>query len=648
MGDAIGDLVVAPLLLTWRPVSDARVPRGRIVEAGLLGVLLAAASFLIFDTASEGMPWLLLPLFVWAAIRFEERGAARATFIVSAIAVWATARGHGPFVHGTIREGLFSLQIFLGLTAATFLVLGAVTSERRRAETERRRVEDIIRESEERYRTLTEAVDQLMWVNDAEGRTIYVNRKMEEIFGPLDIPRDAPAAENLHPDDQEPALEARRRALAAGEPYRVEYRARMKDGQYRWMLARVVPVRDARGGIVSWIGAAADVNDLKTAQEELRRAKDEAEAADRAKDKFLAALSHELRTPLTPVLALSSVLEQDPALPEETRHRIRIVRRNAELEARLIDDLLDLTRIAKGKLQLEVEPVELAQTLDDVVEICLPEAAAKGLAIEREGDGGGNVVEADPARLKQIFWNILKNAIKFTPRGGRILVRATAAGPGRIVVEVSDTGVGIDASQIERIFLPFEQAGQRAGGLGLGLAISNALVQAHGGTLAAASGGLGRGATFRVELALSSAGLPRPAPPAPSAAASPGEARRVLLVEDHGDTLGAARELLAELSCQVVTAATLRDALAAAKSQPFDLVISDLGLPDGSGLDLMRTLRDSYGLAGIAVTGYGMEDDVRRSRDAGFVEHLVKPITFQRLAGAIESFFAARRPRASI
>jgi signal transduction histidine kinase/ActR/RegA family two-component response regulator len=512
LGDAIGDLVVAPLLLTWKPAPDAHAPRGRVAEAGLLGILLVAASLLIFDVTSQDMPSLLLPLLVWAAIRFDERGAARATFVVSAIAVWATLRGHGPFVRVTIPEGLFSLQVFVGLTAATFLVLGAVMSERRRAEAE------------------------------------------------------------------------------------------------------------------------------------LRRTKDEAEAANHAKDQFLAALSHELRTPLTPVLALSSVLEEDPELPPDTRQRIQIVRRNAEIEARLIDDLLDLTRIAKGKLQLEVESVELAEALDDVVEICRPEAAAKGLVIEREGADRGKFVDADPARLKQIFWNIVKNAIKFTPRGGRILLRAIEPAPGRIAVEVLDTGVGIDPAEIKRIFLPFEQAGQRAGGLGLGLAISNALVEAHGGTLVAASGGLGRGATFRVELALSSVGRPRRQQATSSAVGSPGEARRVLLVEDHGDTLGAAQDLLNELSCRVVTAATLQEALAAAKSQAFDLVISDLGLPDGSGLDLMRSLRDSYGLAGIAVTGYGMEADLRRSLEAGFVEHLVKPITFQRLAGAVERFFATRRP----
>lgn len=647
LGDVIGDLVVAPLILTWKLAEDAQVPRGRIGERAVLGVLLVAASLFIFDHTSQGMPSLLLPLLVWASIRFDERGAARATFVVSAIAVWATARGHGPFARGTIPEGLFSLQSFLGLTAGTFLVLGAVMSERRRADAQRKQAEGVIRESEERYRTLTEAVDQLMWVNDAAGRTTYVNRKVEELFGPFDLLRDSPSTEFLHPDDREPALQARLRGLVAGEPYRMEYRARMRDGQYRWMMARVVPVTDARGRILSWIGSAADIHDLKTAEAELRRAKDVAEAADRAKDQFLAALSHELRTPLTPVLAISSVLEEDPQLPDGARHQIQIIRRNAEVEARLIDDLLDLTRIARGKLQLEVEPIELASALDDVVEICRQEAAAKGLVVERAGPDRGKFIAADSARLKQILWNILKNAIKFTPVGGRILLRVTEPSPGRIAVEVSDTGVGIDPSEIDRIFLPFEQAGQRSGGLGLGLAISSALVEAHGGTLTAASGGLGRGATFHVEFALSAGRRPRRAPVPPSSVGSPGRARRVLLVEDHGDTLGAAQVLLAELSFEVVTAATLRDALAAAKAQAFDLVISDLGLPDGSGLDLMRSLRDSYGLSGIAVTGYGMEDDFRRSREAGFVEHLVKPITFQRLAGAIERFFAARPPDAA-
>ena len=511
LGDTIGDLIVAPLLLTWTPLRP--VSRARAVESTALGLLLCLTGVFIFEWTDSGLPSLLSPLLIWAAVRFDVRGAARAAFLVSVVAVWATARGHGPFVRGSISESLAACQIYMALTAATFLVLGAVIAERRRAEAE------------------------------------------------------------------------------------------------------------------------------------LRSARDEAEGANRAKDQFLATLSHELRTPLTPVLAISSVLERDPSLPSATRRQLEVVRRNAELEARLIDDLLDLTRIAKGKLQLEVEPVDLAELLDDVIEVCRAEAAGKDLVIERDGAARGKVVAADPARLRQIFWNLVRNAIRFTPRGGRITLRTSDPAPGRIAVEIVDTGVGIDPSDIPRIFQPFEQAGRHMGGLGLGLSISSALVDAHGGTLTAQSEGLGRGATFRVELAQSPSApaLPLPRERPFSAAETPRERRRVLLVDDHADTLGAARDLLTELNCDVVSAASLREALAAAEAGPLDLVISDFGLADGSGLDLMRTLRDSYGLAGIAVTGYGMAEDVRRGREAGFVEHLVKPITLQRLEGAIDRFFAARR-----
>jgi CheY-like chemotaxis protein len=269
---------------------------------------------------------------------------------------------------------------------------------------------------------------------------------------------------------------------------------------------------------------------------------------------------------------------------------------------------------------------------------------AKGLLLEWNREREGSIVLGDPARLRQVFWNILKNAIKFTPGGGRIVLRTFEPASGRIAVEVWDTGAGLTRSDIGRIFQPFEQAGHRTGGLGLGLAISRALVEAQGGTLTAESEGPGRGATFRVEFAtlLDSEPSLRTVR-APSAAAAYGS-RRVLLIEDHADTLGVARELLAELSCEVLAVTSVEEALAAAEDQSFDLVMSDLGLPDGSGLELMRRLRDRYGLAGIAVTGYGMEEDVRRSREAGFVDHLVKPITFEQLASAIESFFTARRP----
>jgi PAS domain S-box-containing protein len=658
LGDLTGCLIVAPVLLTWNSEEWRRIWRARRIEAACLGILIVLASLFVFERmqGQGGMAALLSPLLVWAALRFEHAGAARAALLVAGIGVWATTHFRGPFGHGRIEEGLFAAQAFMALNAATFLLLGVMTAERRRAEEKRRHAVARIRQSEERYRSLAEAIEQFLWINDADGRTVYVNPQYEERFGKAEDESGISRwEERIHPGDRALAMEIRNRALAAGTPYRIEYRMRTLAGAYRWMLARVVPVRDDRGSVTSWFGAAADIQDLKAAESELRRAKEEAEAANRAKDQFLATLSHELRTPLTPVLALSSALEHDTALPAEARRRLEIVRRNAELEARLIDDLLDLTRVATGKVQLAPEPLSLAEALGHVLEMFREEAAEKNVVLEAAPTDPEAAVRADPARLRQVLWNIVKNAIKFTPAGGRVDLRTRRLDSGRIAIEVSDTGVGIDPSELARIFRPFEQVGHGSGGLGLGLAISSALVAAHGGTLTAESDGLGRGATFRVELPSPASADLRLTPPEsvrrPDLGAARGVAgargRRVLLVEDHRDTLEATALLLAELSCEVVPTGSIQDAFEEAKRQPFDLVVSDLSLPDGSGLALMRRLREEHGLRGIAVSGYGMDEDLRRSRDAGFVEHLVKPITFSILANAVERFFAEDSTTAS-
>ena len=513
--------------------------------------------------------------------------------------------------------------------------------------TERTRAEQSLRESEERYRTLTEAVHQLMWINDPAGATTYVNREWQEYVGRgPDAEGRVDWNELVYPEDIPRVHALRRTSIAAGEPYESEYRIRRHDGQFRWFLSRVVPMKDDGNRVLSWFGAAADIHDLKTAEEELRRAKEEAEAASRAKDDFLAALSHELRTPLTPVLAVSSRLERSVSLPEAARSGFELIRRNVELEARLIDDLLDLTRITRGKIEIECGPADVHEALRDVLDICAPDAAARSLRVEARFDADEAWVEGDPARLRQVFWNLVNNAIKFTPDEGRIGVETSREPDGRLRVRVTDTGVGIDPAHFDRIFRPFEQPGSlrrhRGAGLGLGLAITSSLVQAHGGTLTAESEGPGKGAAFMVELdtiarpARALAGrAPRSTRPGPHVS------RRILLVEDHEETLRAASEILIEDAYVVRTAATIEEALAAAGRETFDLVISDIGLPDGSGLELMERLRHEHGVRGIAITGYGMREDVERSRKAGFLEHLVKPITAQKLESAVERALAS-------
>ena len=342
------------------------------------------------------------------------------------------------------------------------------------------------------------------------------------------------------------------------------------------------------------------------------------------------------------MLALSSRLERDRTLPETARRGFETIRRNAELEARLIDDLLDVTRVASGKLDLRPETVGMLRVLDDAVETCAGDAAARSVALARV-PGEETWVLADPARLRQVVGDLVQNAVKFTPRGGRVTVGRATAEPGRVAIEIADTGTGIEPQELARIFRPFEQADTSEGRTRPRPVDREEPGRGSRRHALGAERRRGQGAVFRIE-------LPGPAA-APEAAerrlsrevaTAPLGSRRVLLVEDHADSADAARELLADASCQVVAAGSLAEALEAAGIQTFDLVLSDLGLPDGSGLDLMRDLRDRYGLRGIALTGYGMEDDIRRSREAGFVDHLVKPITFARLANAIERFFAER------
>jgi PAS domain S-box-containing protein len=371
-------------------------------------------------------------------------------------------------------------------------------------------------------------------------------------------------------------------------------------------------------------------------------------AMNEAKDRFLATLSHELRTPLTPVLAVISGLEASGRLPAELRGDIAMVRRNIELEARLIDDLLDVTRISRGKLELQRQELELRQVLEHAIRTsCGEEVAAGRLRLVAEL-ADGHRLWADAPRLTQVFWNLLSNAVKFTPEGGTISVRSWTDEPGWLAVEIADTGIGIEPELLPRIFDAFEQGDSRTAtrfgaGLGLGLAISRAIVGFHGGVLEAHSDGPGRGATFRVRLPLTQipAGAETSAREPSRPAERPAKALRILLVEDHVDTAEAIAELLRTLGHEVEVAYDVAAALAAAAEvqsrEPagIDLVVSDLGLPDGSGLDLMRELAWRYSLKGIALSGYGMEEDLRRSREAGFERHLTKPVNFQALQAVL-------------
>ncbi len=359
-----------------------------------------------------------------------------------------------------------------------------------------------------------------------------------------------------------------------------------------------------------------------------------------AKDHFLAMLSHELRTPLTPVLASALALESEPELPKDIHESLQMIRRNVELEARLIDDLLDLTRIDRGKVQLNFEVVDAHTLLQNALEICQAEIDRKHLARSLNLGASKVHMRADSARLQQIFWNLINNAVKFTQRTGRIIISTSNDSRGQLRVEIADTGLGIESEALPKIFDAFEQGGRtQLGGLGLGLAISKTLVEAHKGTITAQSAGRNKGATFTLVFPTCEKAEAQIAP-AVSPILPERQPMRILLVEDHEDTNRSLTNLLRRRGYSVQSALNFQSALDLSANEEFDVLISDLALPDGSGIDLMQKLSSKPALR-IALTGFGMEDDIRKSYEAGFQHHLVKPIDLNKLDSLIQESAAA-------
>ncbi len=327
------------------------------------------------------------------------------------------------------------------------------------------------------------------------------------------------------------------------------------------------------------------------------------------------------------------------------------------LESRLIDDLLDLTRIEHGKLSLEMELIDLHLALRDALATVRPDIDAQRVLLHVKLEGERRTVVGDSSRLQQVFWNVLKNAVKFSPVGGQIWVTSVSdPASNSIVVRVRDTGIGMEEKEITRVFAAFTQGdhadrgrSHRFGGMGLGLAISRKIVEMHSGRIEAASEGKNRGATFTIVLPLAEAESvsgrsPDRAPETevvgPVLRWAPGTPNKILLIEDHEPTRTSLLRILARRGYEVVPAPTATDALREASIHKFDIVLCDIGLPDGDGFSLMRRLHGDYGLRGIALTGYGMEEDIVRSGQAGFFTHLTKPIRTKVLDAALDRIFA--------
>lgn len=488
---------------------------------------------------------------------------------------------------------------------------------------------------------IVESSDDAIIGKDLESRIISCNRGASALYGYTReelIGKSITVLAPLEYKVEEPKIIARLRRGEKIEHY--ETVRRHKSGRLMPVSLTISPILDSHGKIIGASNIARDITERKNDEKRLEESLAREKAANRAKDDFLAALSHELRTPLNPVLLLASDGVRNHDFPPQARMDFETIRKNIELEARLIDDMLDLTRITRSKLTLEKKPVDVHAALYDAAGTVQADAMAKRIALNLKFNAGTPRVCGDAVRLRQIFWNVLKNAVKFTPEGGRIAVETGLSESGQLTISVSDTGIGMEAEELERIFGAFAQGTHHFGGLGLGLAISRALVELHSGSIRASSPGKGKGATFSIELPP----LKReeaevsPQPPAPAAAPEKSVSAkgiRILLVEDHEATRLSLTHLLVRRNYKVTPASSLAEARALVEKQKFNLLISDIGLPDGNGYELMAELQQRLHLKGIALTGYGMEQDVNRSHAAGFTAHLTKPVRMESLDDAL-------------
>jgi PAS domain S-box-containing protein len=527
--------------------------------------------------------------------------------------------------------------------------------------TDRKQAQDALRDSEERYRTLVEVSPQGVWVADREGVLTYVNQYWADYGGNgAGHSTGRSWLEQVHPDDRARAGEDWLRSLRSGEVFEAEVRlCRAADSQYRWHLARAIPLRDVGQEIERWLGVFVDIHERKQTEEERDRLllreqemRGQAEAANRAKDDFLATLSHELRTPLNSILGWTQTLQRGDVSSQALLRALAQIESSANAQARLVNDLLNVADIGAGRLRLEVQPLQLIPLILSVIESLRPAMEARDIAFSTALDPG-DTIHADPARLQQIVWNLLSNAVKFTPQGGRIRVELLRRS-SHVEIAVTDSGEGINAEFLPFVFDRFRQADasikRRHGGLGLGLAIVRHLAELHGGSVSAHSDGEGHGARFAVQLPLRAPEQPAleaaPAPPATSATPardlrdSPLRGLRVLSVDDDPGTREMLHVALERLGAQVESAADAAEALDKLRHGPPDVLVSDIGLPGEDGYDLIRRVRglaepQARDLPAVALTGYARAQDQQAVLAAGYQAFAAKPVDLADLVGII-------------
>jgi two-component system CheB/CheR fusion protein len=609
------------------------------------GVLVAVAAVV----AAGALRWMLTPwigirvpyatffLAVVVAVRFAGVWPAVAVMLAGAVISAVLWFPSGPWS----TETLVSTALYL-VSASAIIWLG-----QRRLAAEAlavgRRVEadhtlDVLRESQRRLQLATEVSGTGVFEWDiAADRLHGDNPEAYRIFGRTpDLPKLSMAqllAEHVHPDDRASLSHALRAGRDRREQMHTVFRCRRRDGEWRWLEVAGRYVYDDDGSARSLIGALADITERKQMEDELRGMAEDLSAADRRKNEFLATLAHELRNPLAPIRNGIEILRRGGGEAARVDAVVPVMERQMRHLVRLVDDLLDVSRITRGTLELRRQEVELAPVLRAAVEATRPAIDAHRHALEFEPPATPLHLDADPTRLVQVFANLLANAAKFTPDGGRIaLVVEHDAGEVRITVR--DNGAGIPAEMLPRVFDLFVQSGRAIdrdhGGLGIGLAMVRQLVELHGGRVAIDSAGSGHGTCVTVTLPRIEPRAPMaPSGPSPAAAPRALPAWRVLVVDDNRDAADSLAAMLSLLGSRVEVAYDGETALARVPELHPQVAFLDIGMPGMSGLELCRRLRALPGGERpvlVAVTGWGQDEDRRRSQEAGFDFHLTKPV----------------------
>jgi len=530
---------------------------------------------------------------------------------------------------------------------------------------ERTRVTRDLKQSEERFRQLANTIPQLAWMAKPDGWIFWYNERWYEYTGTTLEQMQGWGWEQVHdPVELQRMLLGWKQALATGEPWEDVFPLRRHDGEFRWHLSRARPLRDSDGQILLWFGTNTDVTEQRRLSEEReallageRAARAEAERISQMKDEFLATLSHELRTPLNAILGYATLMRVAELSGADLEEAVTTIERNARLQAQLIEDLLDMNRIISGKIRLDVQPVNLIDVLDEAIAAVMPSAEAKGITLMRIVQPDVGTVRGDPSRLQQVVWNLLTNAIKFTPNGGHVHLSLERT-ESQIEITVSDTGQGIASDFLPHVFDRFRQADssttRRHGGLGLGLSIVRQLVELHGGVITVTSAGPGLGATFMVTLPISSAleqssddkvVTSRPDDAQEKSSVSRLRGVRVLVVDDEPDATALVKRVLERCEAEVERAGSVAEAMELLSVHNFDIIVSDIGMPGEDGYQFIRRVRSLQNphrnVPAVALTAFARAEDRRKAALAGFQTHLSKPVEAAELVAIVANL--ARR-----